>query len=348
MLLPILTDTHLKNGNVVENIELFTNTLTWCIENGVSQVFHLGDIFDSRKAQTELMLTTFQNILDLYRQSGVVLVAIPGNHDKTDYGSVSSFLRPFIHHPGLSLIEDYYNFEVEEGIVLHFLPFFNDDEYNKRLDLLPSQVDTSKKNILLTHIGVTGSVMNNGMTMEGIPLKPFKIFDKVYIGHYHDYQVLDKGRIVYIASGLQHNFGETTEKGLFIVNQDFEEARISLGTKQYESIEVDIDKLTLKHTEEIRKHKQDSGNEVRVILVGSEEKIKAFNKIDLKKAGVAIQLKPTKIIREEVEERVEPFTDKSLYQEWGTFAKTNKLDLKIGKGYLDKVFNPTQTQQQNV
>jgi exonuclease SbcD len=305
----------------------------------------MGDIFDSRKSQSELILNTFQTVLELYNSAGVVLVAIPGNHDKTDYHSTSSFLRPFLHHPGFSLVEDYYTFPLNDDTIIHLLPFFHDEEYVPRLASIEPFIDESKTNILLTHIGISGSVMNNGMKVEGVAVKSFRKFNKVYVGHYHDYQVLDGGRIVYTGASLQHNFGETIEKkGLFIVDTNYQEEHLYLGTKKYQSIEVDIDKLSLEAVEQLKKVKSESRDELRVILIGSDEKIKAFNKSELKASGIAIQLKPTKIERQEIQNRVEPFTERSLYQEWEEFSKSNQVDAKAGVVYLDKVFKQTQIQ----
>lgn len=335
-MLPVITDTHLKKQNLSENIEVFSNALTWCLENNHKALYHMGDVFDSRKTQSELMLTTFANILDMFDSAKVTLVVIPGNHDKTDYTSTSSFLHPFQHHPALVLVEDYYQFDIDSEVRLHFIPFFANDQYNERLEQVEEKLG-SGTNILLTHIGVSGAVMNNGIKVEGIALSSFKHFDKVLVGHYHDKQQLQKGKIEYVGAALQHNFGETTEgKGLVELHNDFTTTIHPLDTKVYETIEIDVDKLTIEYIEEIKSLKQEGKDEIRVVLIGSEEKIKSFNKMDLEREGIAVQLKPTKIEREVIQERVEPFNEQTLYEEFDIFCEKNKLDKEKGKQYLDK------------
>lgn len=341
-MIPIITDTHLKRDNVEDNLKVYRLVVNWCVENNQKTVIHIGDVFDSRKAQSEFVLNTFFDILEMFWEKKITLVCIPGNHDKTDYSSVSSFLRPFQTHPAFTYIQDTYGYEHQPGHYFWFIPFFNHQEYQYRLQLLLKEktLDNNSVNTLFTHIGVNGATMNNGKQVDGIGVDLFRQFDKVLVGHYHDVQSLDDKRIIYIGASLQHNFGEEENKGIVLYNPETMSIKtLPLDTKKYETIEVDIDKMSFEYVEGLKKLKDTENIELRLVLIGEEDKIKSFNKNELLKHGIHIQTKPTKIKREDIQERVEPFTESNIYDEWTSFCKNNQLNKKVGEKYLNKVFN---------
>jgi DNA repair exonuclease SbcCD nuclease subunit len=210
----ILTDTHIDENNIEVNKSVFRQTCEYCVERGVKRIIHTGDFFRSRKSQTlENLKDGFMEILDLVGSYGLTLLAIPGNHDKVDYKSADSYLDIFQHHPNFVLFREHYQFE-HNNFSFHFLPFFDNDEYLPRLRAI--EVVESKKNILFTHIGIYGAVMNNGMVVEGIPVAEFAKFDKVMVGHYHDEQYFGSN-ICYFGASIQHNYGEKPSKGLTVL-----------------------------------------------------------------------------------------------------------------------------------
>lgn len=340
MLRPIailLTDTHLDESNLEVNYNIFFQTAQYCVDNGFNAIYHLGDIFKSRKAQSLSVLDMFSKILDMLQKFGIQLVVIPGNHDKTCYQEERSFLDPFKHHPSLSLISTYFNCPIAEGIVVHFIPFFSDVEYVEMLRSTASFIDNTNYNILFTHIGVSGAVMNNGMTVDGVPQEEFKWFTRVYIGHYHDKQVMNE-KFNYIGSSLQHNFGETPDKGLTVLFNDLSFQTVDLEFPRYLKIHVDVDKLTPKEILEIKQVKEESGDNLRVILTGKEEKVKSFNKQQLLEIGVSVQVEVDEIEKAEVDERVQPFTSLAIQEEFDRFCEKNKIEDKDkGWNYLKQV-----------
>ena len=333
----LLTDTHLKESNIDINISVFKQTALLCIENGLNRIIHLGDVFDSRKAQSLTILKDgFLTILDMLRELNVTLTVIPGNHEKTDYKSRSSFLDPFREHPSLT-IYDCHRIEIlkSRDLAIHYLPFFSNQEYIENLQegLSNPMVGNVKRNILLTHIGVTGAVMNNGVSVEGIEEDSFSLFDQVFIGHYHDKQIL-KNKFNYIGGSIQHNFGETSEKGATLLFDDLSFETYELEFPRYHKIEVLAKDLCLADIEEIRKEKQTNKDHIRIILVGSESDIKSFDKQALINTGVSISIKEVEVDRKEVDSRIEPFTSGILLTEFDQFCIKNELNLEIGKKYL--------------
>lgn len=336
-----LTDTHLKETNIEINKSVYRQTISFCKENGLDTVYHLGDIFNSRKAQSLDVLQAFLEILDMFRKAGIRLVAIPGNHDKTDYTSRLSFLDPFESHPSFHLVTSYEIFELFPGTHITMIPFFADIEYKEWLEFAEkrvSQLDQCR-HILFTHIGVHGAIMNNGIAIDGILKDLFEPYEYVDIGHYHDLQIIDKFR--YIGSSIQHNYGENSEKGLSILYDDLSFETKVLDYPKYHKIETNVADLTFKDIEEIRKEVESSGDNIRIVLIGDEKEIKSFNKQALLAAGVSVAIKQEEISRNEIDERSEPFTQHTLLDEFEVFCKRENLDLETGKKYLLQALSTT-------
>lgn len=333
----IITDTHLKESNIKIVVSIFRQAISFCLENKIDTIYHLGDIFDSRKSQPLLILNTFREILDEVHSNEISLVAICGNHEKTSYNEVSSFLHPFLHHPAFVLIDSYFKMPLTENVTVHFLPFFADDIYNEMLKLVQIDSIISNHDILFTHIGISGARMNNGQIVEGIAKSSFEMFEFIISGHYHDKQIFDKFN--YIGSTIQHNYGETPDKGLTVLYNDLTWETVELEFPRYHKIEVDVDKLTNSEIEEIKKVKEETGDNLRVILVGSEAKVKSFNKQLLLNEGISVEHKIEEVVKEQLEERTNPFTSTSLVIEFEKYCKKNNLNEKEGKKYLYLVVN---------
>src|SRR5690606_33328688 len=146
------------------------------------------------------LLRMAEQIFDLFTNTGIHLVIINGNHDLTDYGDSYSFISPFKYHPSVRHVETFDFLDVG-NIRYHFLSFFEDSLYLKHLTEMSVNISTDKKNVLITHIGVNGVLKNSGeKDSSGISFETFKDYDKVLIGHYHNYSSHKKDKIVYIGS----------------------------------------------------------------------------------------------------------------------------------------------------
>jgi exonuclease SbcD len=332
-----ITDTHLAENNIEIVKSIFRQTANKAKELGLTVIYHLGDIFHSRKGQTQEMLSVFDDILDELHNEDIKLILIPGNHDKQDYGSWKSFLKSYRHHPALDLIQEYGYYEYD-GINIHMLPFFEDEIYIKKLEELKEKNGWNLANVLLTHIGFSGAIMNNGIPVEStVTLNHVSEFSLVLVGHYHDPQEI-AGRVKYIGAALQHDFGENESKGLTILYDDLSTELIKLDFPKFRSFEIDVKALTTKDIADLKKEKEDSQDNIRIILKGDEKDIKAFNRQALIEVGVKVEMKEDKIDREELEHRVVPFDDKSLNEEFDVFCEKESLaDIETGKKYLSKV-----------
>jgi exonuclease SbcD len=338
----ILADSHLKEDNIEVNKSIYRQASEIAKGLGLSQIDHAGDIFNSRKSQSQPVLVTFKEILDELHSNGITLNACVGNHDKTDYSSAESFLDPFSEHPSLNLYRNYGDRKIG-NIYLHFLSFFSDDIYIELIKEQTSGAGLPKgcKHVLITHIGIAGSVMNNGTVIESEGITPslFKDFDLTLVGHFHDAQTLAEGRIKYIGASLQHNFGEMTDKGLTILYDDLSTEIIPLKYPQFIKYEISPKDLTSKDIADIKQEKEASGDNIRIVLTGLEADLKSFNKQILIEAGVSVQHKQEEVVKEDLEQRVEAFDANSLKEEFHVFCEKNKLDLNQGLKYFNKIIH---------
>lgn len=339
----ILADTHLKEDNIEVNKSIYRQASKIAQEYGLKVIDHAADIFNSRKSQSQTVLTAFKEILDELERDGITLNSCVGNHDKTDYGAVESFLDPFATHPAFNLIRDSGGF-FERGndqigyTEIVYLSYFSDEMYLKELERLNQNL-TNEKTVLITHIGIAGAVMNNGTVISSESVIPsvFNKFALTLVGHYHDAQILADGRIKYIGASLQHNFGELTGKGITILYDDLSTEVIPLKYPQYLKYEVSPKDITSKDIADLKKEKEESGDNIRIILTGSDADLKSFNKNILIEAGVSVQHKKEDIDAEELEQRVEAFDTNSLKVEFEVFCEKNNLDHAKGLKYFNQV-----------
>lgn len=329
----LLTDLHLSDSNWETIVDVFSQTTSFCEDNQIKTIICIGDVFHSRKAQTQFLLTVFERILDDLQQKQLKMISIVGNHDKTDYRSKDSFLSPFKHHPALTLIEESHSMYIDT-LSVDFLSYFDDDVYLEYLKELHSQ---AKDRILFTHIGVSGARMNNSTIIESpITPKAFSQYKAVYVGHYHDSQHVGKN-IHYIGATIQHNYGESSSKGVQVLYDDGSIELFELDFPKYITYQVAVKDLTNKDLEDLKQEKLSGNDFIRIQLLGEEKDLKSYDIQGLKQIGVDVQMKMEEIAIRELEVRIEPFDPTTLKEQFAAFCKENELDLAQGMEYFKTI-----------
>lgn len=333
----LFTDSHLSEKTIEINKSVWRQANDLAVELKVD-LFHGGDIFTSRKSQTQIVLNTFDDILDDL-QSKVHL--IPGNHDKTNYESSRSYLDSYRHHPNVRLFHNYGGAPIGD-VTIHMLPFFSEGgEYVKRLYEMVNDEHLSwnKKNVLLTHVGVNG-VKNNdkSVVINSIKQELFDKWDLIIIGHYHNRSLLGD-RMCYIGSSYQGNFGEDSSKGCAILYDDLSLEYIKFDFPEYQVYEIDIDNRTSDQLDELHLECANNGNFVRFKFFGTEEKLKALDKQKYQKDGIDVQLVSENIeseIQRAEEGEFVSFTKSNIIEEFKVFCETEELNHEEGFKYLEK------------
>jgi DNA repair protein SbcD/Mre11 len=235
------TDPHLSDDTLEVNRSVYIQVLQLCLDNNIPGVILGGDVFDSRKGQSEQVLTTFAQLVELFRDHDINLIIIPGNHDKTDYTSSESFLNAYGLISGVFLYKEYgYIDHTEKQLRFHFIPYFDEHlAYQQRLDQAIANVRFDYKNILFTHVAVKGVMNNDGTKVDnGLNAGQFKDFYKVLVGHYHNRQLISNN-ILYTGSTHQANFGEDDKKGCTVIYDDGSIEHVQLQFPKYVTVTFD-------------------------------------------------------------------------------------------------------------
>lgn len=224
-----------------------------------------GDIFDKSIASVEA-IELLEEFLERLVERKKKIIIIPGNHDSAQR---LSFCSAFMKKDGIYNARPYegkiekISFEDEYGEVnFYLLPFvkpanvrayFEDesiDSYNEAIRLIieKEDIDTEKRNVLVTHQFITGSIrtMSEEISVGGtdnIDVANFKDFDYVALGHIHKAQNISneaEGIIRYCGTLLKYSFSEADDcKTLSLVN---------LGKKG----EISIEELPIKPLRDLR------------------------------------------------------------------------------------------------
>lgn len=339
------TDIHLEHSNIEQRKGLFEQIVEIIKPKGINTLFLLGDIFESRKAIPENVLNSFGDILSYLNFAGIETVAIPGNHDKLVYTKRESYLTPFEHYPGFTLYQD--NGLIDLGGVSIFLsPFYDEDLWVDKFKSYfnENKIDPSSKNILLSHIAVTGSKNNNGEEVDnGISRKMFKDFGKVFLGHYHNTHKVGEN-IIHIPSICQKNFGEDNNKGLTIVYDDLSYEVIKLNFREYINIDIDLSITTKRQIDKIVKDNisRDGKPFIKVKFLGTEAELKSIDKDSLNRAGVKVQTKIKEIedsIEYSMSEEIKEYDMKSLLEAFEEFCDQEKISFEQGVKFFKSVDN---------
>jgi DNA repair exonuclease SbcCD nuclease subunit len=341
----IINDIHIKLNNLSLISNIFKQVLSLGKSKDVRNLFILGDVFDDRKYQRQDSLKFLHEWL-VELSNYFTIFMIPGNHDKTDYNSSDSFLIPYESIEGVNLLDEFC-FEFIDNENVCFAPFFNENVWLDKFDefcqfLYQEGVyeGAVSEFLLLTHMAFEGSVNNDGLKVKN-PLKP-SIFNgwKILTGHYHNsHEVSDN--IIHLPSPYQDNYGENNHKGITLLTLEegvSEIEHIQLDFPSYHKFVFDIDneKDILKKIDRIKEENIDN---VRIELVGSEEKVKSFNKELLQKEGFNVKTKIKDIERFDVaiEEDLKKVDSSMVIEEFKIFCEKGELNYNQGINYLKKV-----------
>lgn len=329
-----ITDTHLSENTIEVNFSVFAQAIEKCLSLGLDKIFHGGDIFTSRKGQSEIVLNAFKFILDQCQTAGIQLIAIGGNHDKQSYVSETSVLDAFTGHPALIVFSPYGAIQYED-IIFHFLPYFDEDlSYPEYIKLIECPVD--KKNILITHIAVDGVQNNSGSKVENeLDVDVFSKFDLVLVGHYHNRQIL--GHIVYTGSTHQANFGEDDRKGCTIIYDDCSYSFESFVTPSYKTIEIKAEEIDSKLLKLV-KSADNTGN-IRLKISGEYTEKQKPLIVELQNLGIKVEkIKEDYLPSDTLQSETVQITSNDIIETYHEWTKDRKIeDAEYGLNLLKKV-----------
>lgn len=324
-------DMHLKVGNEEDVLVSIRHMVKYCIENNIDTLVFGGDFFHSRSNQTEKVLRTASEIIDIIHKAGLRHIVNVGNHDKTSYQSSTSFMDIYKFHPGVEIYSEPTNIEVN-GVGLTIMPFWDDGI------LVPNILNAEGTDILIGHFEMQGS-SHLGHVSEKATITPktLKKWDKVYLSHYHNTQEITKN-IVHLPSLRQNDFGEDANKGFSVIYDDLSYSIIKGCFKEFKKVVVDIDTITPDEIKQLIKVHKNSSDSVRFEFNGEESKLKALDKEQFKTSGIDVKVKYTKKfdIDKPEPKLIKTFDKKKIEEVFKEFCKEKGYSLEQGEKYLTK------------
>ena len=166
-------------------------------ENKITTIVNMGDTFDNRRNIDISSLEWAKvNYFDPLREMGITIHTVIGNHDiyyknTNDVSSVSLLLKEYdnvIIYPETQ--------EIKLGrLKILLVPWINQENEKISIDAIKK----SKAKIAMGHLELNGFQATRGHMMEdGMDIKYFDKFDKVYSGHYHTRST--DGKIYYLGN----------------------------------------------------------------------------------------------------------------------------------------------------
>jgi DNA repair exonuclease SbcCD nuclease subunit len=204
----ITADIHFGVPGRLDDILYACKTMReYCKLANIDTILVLGDLFhDRRYLEIDVLSATYKFFEEAKNDYGQRWVVFPGNHDmflrhSWKINSLTSFSNV------TTIIEDICKLEIERQN-FWILPFITlEKSYMTILNNINNLAD--EHDILLTHIGVNGAVMNTCFTLKDWGLVNFDDtkFKRIYTGHFHSKQSIDN-RVYYPGSPIPFKFDE--------------------------------------------------------------------------------------------------------------------------------------------
>jgi DNA repair exonuclease SbcCD nuclease subunit len=181
----------------------------YCISNSIDNIFIAGDLFHKRDGFTSVVLCESYKFLETIKDNNLNLNVIAGNHDQP----YKVFIKGQNNIRHLSSIANVFHKSMCQKVDLGDTSFWflhwidNCETIKKIVNIIYEKMDTSRKNVLISHLMIKSFQNDNGtFNMTGFDPNIFYKFDKVFLGHLHRFQ--QKKNIIYVGSPLELNFGE--------------------------------------------------------------------------------------------------------------------------------------------
>ncbi len=211
-----------------------------------------GDIYDKSVPAVEAV-QLFDDFLCAIAALDIKVFVISGNHDSAERVAFGARL---MDRRGVYLSQVYDGavkpvtltdtFGPVDVYLLPFLRpsnirrFFPDTEigsYHQALSLVTGsmKVDTSRRNLLITHQFVTGAVLSESEditvgTVDNVDAAVFDAFDYVALGHIHRPQYVSRETVRYCGTPLKYSFSEARQEKSVTMAELFTKGSVQIRT----------------------------------------------------------------------------------------------------------------------
>lgn len=342
----LLNDIHVSKDNIPEFTANWQEALAVCDRMNIQEIAFGGDMFLARSAQTlDVLLAVHDALLDAGKR-GINVTLANGNHDFIQQEAIRGYCHVFDQHDNVLVVDETISLLPSEdwGFVLHMIAYFPENgSFTEKLDkLVATGLNKERKNYLYIHEGVNGALAHSNE--KELSPKIFKVFDKVFVGHYHNRCTIDGTNVEYIGSSRQHNFGEDEEKGYTVIYPDghYDFIKNQVNTR-YLVMDVPVEKTGIHLSDELEEIKEDGRYRVKVRVHTSSAKASAIDKEKLLQAGA----NKMEIVTEDPEaveiagsSLFEKFDNHKIKETYEVFCTEKEIgDVELGLIYLSKIEN---------
>jgi len=211
MKIALITDTHWgARGDSPAFAEYFNRFyyeqfFPYLAANGISRIFHLGDIVDRRKYINFVTARHLRKFVEHCDSSGIRLDVIVGNHDTSfkNTNEVNSMRELFEHSTyDIHYYSDPAVVDVD-GTNIAVLPWICSGNYEESMQF----INNTNAQILFGHLELAGFEMYKGAVNDhGFDSKIFDKFDTVCSGHFHHKST--RGNINYLGAPYEMSWSD--------------------------------------------------------------------------------------------------------------------------------------------
>jgi len=224
MKVALITDTHwgIRNDNIafIDNTKRFLDDIFFptLLRDGISDVWHLGDLVDRRKYINFLTAKRLrEDFLEPLYKNNISMKIIAGNHDVfyKNTNGVNALDEMLAGKYGVEIYKNPTEINFHGTKVL-FLPWINDENREESLNA----IKTTQAKTVLGHLELQGFEMFRGsINSHGDDPSIFGRFDRVFSGHYHHRST--NGNISYLGSHAEFTWSDYDDpRGFHIFDTD--------------------------------------------------------------------------------------------------------------------------------
>ena len=333
MRVAIITDTHYGARKGSKHLhdyfeQFYQNVFFPSLEaEGIDTIIHMGDVFDSRKSIDYYSLEWAKRVV-FEPMKKYKVHAITGNHD-CYYKNTNEINSPEL------LLTNYDNITTYskatdinlDGLDILLLPWISVDNHDETLEV----IQNSKAKIAMGHLELNGFKATRGHMMEdGMDVKVFDKFDKVFSGHFHTRST--DGKIFYLGNPYEMFWNDVNDpRGYHLFDTDTQEQTpVNNPYKLFYNIYYEDTNYKLFNATEYQ-------NKIVKVIVRQKTSPKEFEKFIDKLYGAGVQdLKIVENFELSTNENFDVEEDENTLSILNRYIDESEFD--IDKGIIKNIF----------
>mgnify|MGYP002400813843 CR=1 FL=1 len=221
----VIGDLHIKKKNLSLWDHILQELLEIIKNEKIDMLISTGDTLDTHERIDLRSLCAAKNFYLTLAQKCQVYVLV-GNHDRENNRDYLSDIHPFVGLSSATLhIIAQPKVVTAENVRFMFVPYVPRGQFSEALLSCGYNVEKPDENrpyLIFAHQEFRGCKMNSVVSQKGDPWDPK--LPTIISGHIHEYEQINN--IIYVGTPFQHDYNESTDKGLFLLDMDMTVGRI--------------------------------------------------------------------------------------------------------------------------